>query len=219
MTPPPLTFPRPALDAALSAALDDHAGGGRARPSRLPSRIRKLLDLDRELTQQAPAGTGRAFTDHAGLGQGVDAAYTPLNAFCLALGLELLEAGFKQSEVVTWVRLTRPWLAREYPRILAGPAGAAVPRTQLALPGRSDRCYMVVSRILALDELPEVEEAVAGAGSRRTPVTFAPKFFHGPEDLAAALARSPSNVRRWLIIECRMLAVRLHNALLATRHA
>lgn len=211
------SFNRPTIDSALCLILDTTNGQQGSKHSRLPSRIKKLLDLDRTLAAETTRGTARAFTDHAGLKQGVDAAYTHFNVFCLALGLELLEAGFKQSEVVFWIRLTRRTLEEEYARILRGHvAGSASEGKPIPLPNKNDRCYMMVENILSEDSFPELKPAPTSRKSGAKPVAILPKFFYGTRELAAALDRTPTDLRRWLIIECRFLAVRLHNALVET---
>ena len=211
------SFNRPAIDSALRLILDSTKGPQDSQQSRLPSRIKKLLDLDRMLAAEATRGTARAFTDHAGLKQGVDAAYTHFNAFCLALGLELLEAGFKQSEVVLWIRLTRRTLETEYPRILREHlAGTAPEGEPLPLPNKKDRCYMMVENILSDDSFQELKPTPTSRKSGAKAVAILPKFFYGTRELAEALDRTPTDLRRWLIIECRFLAVRLHNALVET---
>lgn len=207
------SFARPSVDRALSKTLEADS----LRADRSASRTKKLLDLDRTLSAEATRGTARAFTDHAGLKQGVDAAYTHFNAFCLALGLELLEGGFKQSEVVIWIRLTRSTLETEYPRILRRHlAGTAPEEKPLPLPNKNDRCYMMVENILSEDSFPELKPAPSARKTGAKPVAILPKFFYGTQELAAAFDRTPSHLRRWLIIECRSLAVRLHNALIET---
>lgn len=197
------TINRPTLDAILAEIALASAPATHAATTRLTSRIKKLLDLDRMLSS-GPKRTPRAFTEHEGLRQGVDAAYTPFNAFCLALGLELLEAGFKQSEVVLWLRLVRPALETEHTRILA----TARPGHHLKEPGKHERLYMTVERILQASDLPDLK-ATGARGNER--VAIAPKLHAGSEALALALARSPSTMRRWLVIEYHVLAVRLWN--------
>ncbi len=199
----PPTINRPTLDAILTEIALAPVPATRAATTRLASRIKKLLDLDRTLST-GPKRTPRAFTEHEGLRQGVDAAYTPFNAFCLALGLELLEAGFKQSEVVLWLRLVRPALETEHTRIL----GAARSKSHLKEPGKHERLYMTVERILQASDLPDLKAAGARGNER---VAIAPKLHAGSEALALALARSPSTLRRWLVIEYHVLAVRLWN--------
>jgi hypothetical protein len=211
------SFNRPNVDNALCLILDNASGQAGKKQTRLPSRIKKLLDLDRALAAEATRGTARAFTDHAGLKQGVDAAYTHFNAFCLALGLELLESGFKQSEVVFWIRLTRSALEMAYAHILQGHLAVTMPEGKpLPLPSKNDRCYMMVENILSENSFPELKPAPTSRISGAKPVAIVPKFFYGTQELAAALDRSPSYLRRWLIIECRTLAVRLHNVLIET---
>lgn len=204
-------FDRPSVDQSLCAV---HTTNPIQQVNRLCARTKKLLDLDRSLASKATRGSPRAFTDHTGLKQGVDASYTHFNAFSLALGLELLEAGFKQSEVVLWLRLTRPWIEAEYAQILRGhirenfPDDAPIP-----LPNPRQRYYMSVEHLITPEDLPELKLPRKSTKGKNTPMAIVPKYFEGTDQLATAIGRAPSDVRRWLIIECRTLAVRLHNAL------
>ena len=65
-------------------------------------RIQKLLDLDRAGGFGAPSEF--AFHAAAPPGRGQEVHFTLLDAFCLAIGLDLLDVGFKQSEVVFLLR-------------------------------------------------------------------------------------------------------------------
>jgi hypothetical protein len=207
-------FPRPSIDSALCSIATSNAGQATRR---FQARIKKLLDLDRTFSAEATRGSPRAFTDHAGLKQGVDASYTHFNAFSLALGLELLEAGFKQSEVVLWLRLTRPWIEAEYAQILSGHFRENFSNdAPIPLPNTRQRCYMSVEHLITPEDLPELKLQSKVTKGKDTPLAIVPKFFEGTDQLGAAIGRAPSDVRRWLIIECRTLAVRLHNALIET---
>ena len=66
------------------------------------TRIKRLLEIDRSLEQtdlQAQPNSNFAFVappERAGS----EVAFTAFDAFCLAVALDLHDAGFKQSEVV-----------------------------------------------------------------------------------------------------------------------
>ncbi len=72
------------------------------------TRIKRLLELDRGEDLGAKTETPHArfaFADVAPEGKGTDVDFRPFNAFCLALALDLLDTGFKQSEIVFLLRL------------------------------------------------------------------------------------------------------------------
>src|SRR3990167_10252586 len=71
----------------------------RDAPPAFLARIKRLLEIDREVGQtgnKEPEDT--AFYSELPKGTGSDVGYSAFNAFCLALGLDLLDAGFKQGE-------------------------------------------------------------------------------------------------------------------------
>jgi hypothetical protein len=115
-----------------------------------------------------------------------------------------------------WLRLTRPWIEDEYETILFGHLrGNRNSNTELPLPGPRQRLYMCVEHLLSPEDLPELQQPRKRSKAAEIPLSIVPKFFEGSAEFAAALDRAPSDIRRWLIIECRTLAVKLHNALIA----
>ncbi len=97
--------------------------GGRSEggpPAKFLTRIKWLLDLDREKAfaeLEAVTGERYAFYDDAPQGHGVEVGYRPYAVFALAVALDLLDAGFKQAEVVYLLRGARGKLARVYRQI------------------------------------------------------------------------------------------------------
>ena len=98
------------------------------------TRVKRLLETDRH--DKVPAGQHRspvpyAFSSGEPEGQGVDAAFTSFDAFCLALALDLVDFGFKPSEIVFLLRYLRPVLEGTFQTILrdllpkASPADSA----------------------------------------------------------------------------------------------
>ena len=88
------------------------------------TRAKRLLETDRH--DKVPAGQQRppvpyAFSSGEPEGQGVDAAFTPFDAFCLALALDLVDFGFKPSEIVFLLRYLRPVLEGTFQTILREP--------------------------------------------------------------------------------------------------
>src|SRR5690349_17999088 len=78
------------------------------------TRIKRLLETDRHdkvpAGQDYPPPAAYAFSSGETEGQGVDAAFTSFDAFCLALALDLVDVGFKPSEIVFLLRYLRPEL-------------------------------------------------------------------------------------------------------------
>jgi hypothetical protein len=66
------------------------------------TRVKRLLDIDRHLDltgAEVPPEASYAFAAPPAI-EGAEAEYLAVDAFCLAIALDLLDAGFKQSEVV-----------------------------------------------------------------------------------------------------------------------
>ncbi|MET0183651.1 MAG: hypothetical protein ABW199_12280, partial [Caulobacterales bacterium] len=93
-------------------ALGGLANPRKAMPQLFRTRVKKLLDLDHVLPRgRARADKGFAFSSARPAGLGTDAAFTRLDTLCLAIGLDLLDLGFKQMEIVELVRALRAALA------------------------------------------------------------------------------------------------------------
>ena len=90
-------------------------------PQVFSTRIKRLLDIDRTMEPVDPAAPRHAFFEGAPPGKGTEVAFTPFDTFCLAVGLDMLDAGFKQSEVVFVLKHIRPELQQHHTRILRRP--------------------------------------------------------------------------------------------------
>src|SRR3954447_6225807 len=86
------------------------------------NRVKRLLEIDRTGASEAWKGKGQlAFSEDRPEGTGFDVAFTPYDAFILALGLDLLRMGFVQSEVVMLMNFLRPSLGKIFAKILQNP--------------------------------------------------------------------------------------------------
>lgn len=83
-------------------------------PPAFRTRVKKLLDLDRAGSVETSA---HAFSDAAPTGSGFEAAFSAFDVFCLALGLDLLDVGFKQAEIVFLLRAIRKSLRSAFDKI------------------------------------------------------------------------------------------------------
>lgn len=91
--------------------------GGMIRHEKPPSQItvptKRLLELDRTWAEEHEHQSNNArlaFFDEIPKGTGSDTSFSGEGVFCLALGLELLEFGFKQKEVVEKIASIRDQL-------------------------------------------------------------------------------------------------------------
>ena len=103
-------------------ALWQYQGRNRNAPGDLPkifrTRINRLLEIDREPNSDL---TRRAFCETGVVGTGNELRFTVFDTFVLGLGLDLLNAGFKQREVVFALSHIRPDLEKQFNKIDRGP--------------------------------------------------------------------------------------------------
>lgn len=161
-------------------------------PSIFRTRIRRLLELDRMRRRErdeVPAARF-AFHDAPPHGSGVEVRYTTFNAFCIALGLELLDIGFKQAEIVYLLRHLRAGLLEKFEQTHHEPAAFA------QASGIDHRRYLVLTKI-------EVKEIVPGkAKPRNLPYIEEPRFCEGVAGLHNEFDQgSPNHFRKAVVLE------------------
>lgn len=107
----------------IEEAISRLAGEKSAAPSsELRTRLKRLLDLDRNLGRNVrsndPEKSNYAFYSEDAPGRGVEVWFSAYEAFALSLGIRLLEHGWPQSLVVTTLRRLRPKLEAQHTRFL-----------------------------------------------------------------------------------------------------
>lgn len=183
------------------------------------TRIKRLLDLDREYdisNLDVAGGSDFAFVAPVEGGSGVEAAYGPVDAFCLGIGLELLDTGFKQGEIVVLMRHLRAELEHWFPTLLSRPSlldrQNHLARNHPNLPvierprGASladARVFLVLNRI----ELTEVLSVSPAMPNSNQAAFREPVFAQGMSGLAQDLARlMPLHQRTAIVLEVTLLA-------------
>lgn len=169
-----VTYKRGQVEWALWRAFTLARSPGDGPPPIFRTRIKRLLDLDRGLDA---AGLGSsppspfAFVEPAEGGSGVEAQYTPFDAFCLAIALDLLEVGFKQGEIVLLMRHLRDMLAEWFDDLLKRPSlidrQSHLAKHHPSLPAleRSDgrtpiadaRVFLILNRIEMTELMPAMQ--------------------------------------------------------------
>jgi hypothetical protein len=192
-------FQRGQVDEALWTLF---RSGQTPAPAKFLGRIRKLIDVDRKgevLSGAASAHAApHAFHTKPPRGQGYEAEFSPFDAFCIALALELLDLGFKQSEIVFLIRHIRGDLQRQFAEIIADPpAGRMTQETD-------KRVFMAVGKV----ELVERTGSAAAA-----PFILKPQFARGLEEGSALIDRLGYGERKTILLEIGNIAVLLCNAL------
>ena len=189
-------------------------------PKPFLTRIKRLLEIDR--SDSVPRGAEAvpaarfAFINQAPANKGTDVEFSAFNTFCLALGLDMLDAGFNQSEVVFVLRYIRNELEQEYQRALARPP---IPRTFRPaedipdLPSFEDRgirkadprIFVILDKVELVERLPTRK----AKGSKEAALIRKPVFGHGIEALREELHQLDYNHRRALVFEIAHTTVRV----------
>ena len=200
-----LTYGRGQVEWALWRTFAHNSATRGAPPKAFGTRVKRLLEIARDMAlsdREAQLGTDFAFVAPPEK-RGGDVNFAPFDAFCLAVALELLDAGFKQSEVVFLMRHVRIELERRFERILEGPNLNARRRSLAAkypnLPAekREGKAY-ADGRIFLLIKKFEITEALTSPklAGHTDPLFLEPVFCHGIEDLAGTLSEAMPDHRR-----------------------
>ena len=181
------------------------------------TRIKRLLELDRGEDLGAKTETPHArfaFADAAPEGKGTDVGFRPFNAFCLALALDLLDTGFKQSEIVFLLRHIRDDLETWFERILRSPPTGRQrirPQDRPEAPTLLDaggreyadcRVFVVINKI----EIKEIFQLLGGSKLASGPLIMEPVYCRGIEALRNELDRMGPDKRKAMIIEIAHVA-------------
>jgi hypothetical protein len=204
------TYKRGQVEWALWRCASHMHNAGAEPPKVFLTRIKRLLEVDR-----ADRGVDGfcAFADAPTDGQGTDAAFTVFDGFCLALALELLDAGFKQSEIVFLIRNIRDPLRVEFDRIMENPPpsrGRIRAEKKPDMPSYDHKeqrwaDYRVFALIRKV-EMTEVFPALSRGSHVGTPVILEPTFCRGIEDLQATLNELGSAFRKAMVLEIAAVA-------------
>jgi len=197
------TYGRGQVEWALWCSFDRARFGAGDVPQIFRTRMKRLLDIDRDLDlddAEVPPEADYAFAPPPSVETG-DVAYRAVDAFCLAIALDLLDAGFKQAEIVFLMRYLRPPLQKRFSKLLAPPSLISRQRYRAqdypGLPSYEDnggsfadrRLFVILQKI----ELTEISQA---SSRRAGPVILEPVFCAGATSLGAKLHDIMPNRRR-----------------------
>ena len=202
-------YGRGQVDWALWKTFARASSNTQAAPQIFLTRIKRLLELDRKLDlsdaeQQPKADYAFAPPQSAGSGE---VAYRAVDAFCLAISLDLLDVGFQQAEIVFLMRYLRPKLQKRFPGLLKPPSllsrGRHRAKDYPKLPSYEHHGHKWADRrlfvILQKVELKEIIPAHLRK-RHRGPVFFKPIFCAGVTALGAKLHERMPNHRRAVTI-------------------
>ncbi len=187
-------------------------GAPKAVPPPFANRVKRLLELDRKMEKDAMSETRQArfaFHDTPPGGKGAEQAYSPFNVFMLAIGLDFVEAGFKQLEVVFLLRHIRHWLIEHFEWIQNNPPAFRQrlhPKDRPDCPTYQDgRVEVADCRVFLLVDQSEFLELFPGMAEnwpKGRPIFLEPAFCRGVEELGVVLSdRMPNRRRKTFVLE------------------
>jgi hypothetical protein len=178
-------------------------------PQIFRTRIKRLLDIDRDLDlsdAEVPPEADYAFAPFPSSESG-EAPYSAVDAFCLAIALDLLDAGFKQAEIVFRMRYLRPELQKRFPKLLELPSLIDRQRRRAQdypdLPSYEDGGHRYADgRLFVILQKVELNEIIPDASGRHhaEPVILEPVFCAGVTALGAELHDIMPNRRRTAMV-------------------
>lgn len=174
-------------------------------PKNFLARIKRLLEIDRELDlsdRELRPDTEFAFVAPP-VKRGGDVAFSPFDTFCLAVALDLMDGGYKQSEVVFLMRYLRAGLEARFPAMLEAPRLNARRRFRasdypdLPVEMRNGTAY-ADGRLFLVIKKYEITEALASPEwtDEDDPLFLQPQFCSGVAELAEALSDALPDHRR-----------------------
>jgi hypothetical protein len=184
-----INYKRNQAEDALWAVFASRHGGAKVVPSAFVTRIKRLLEIDR--AEPVSRGSAHAFSEGPGCGKGRDSAFTEFNCVCVAIGLDMLDIGFKQREIVTFLRTHRQTIEKEIDfMLMLGEGHPSQRKNRFVTKPRNDdshdpRLYMIVHKLELTDALPDM----ASNSSKDRHATRRPVFGHGLKELAGKLDR------------------------------
>lgn len=208
------TFKRGQVEWALWRWQLDGRSAADDPPPRFLARVRKLLELDRrkEVLESEVPHAPYAFLENAPRGTGTDLELTLFDSVCLAVGLNMLDFGFKQAEVVFFLRHIRPNLRQPFARARSDPytrnrvfAHHAEHLPTYEERGRkyADRAiFMIVTRV---QSVAMIEEG--------TSLLSVPKFAYGRDKVRDQLAELGLRGGQAYVIELAYLITFINQAL------
>jgi hypothetical protein len=211
------TFKRNQVETALWQVFSRNTRAATPASSTFLTRIKRLLDVDRKFKENSvpDAPDAAAFVDEQP-GKGTHSTFSGFNAFCLAIGLDLMDLGFNQRDVVFLLKFIRPDLEKQYAWIMNNPP---IPRQQLAAEDRPNcphldedgfriadcRVYMLLTKV-------EFKE-VFGNADQDNPMIFAPTFCCGVNAVREALHTRSYELPKLVVLEIAHRAVMVSKAI------
>jgi hypothetical protein len=178
-------------------------GRGEEVPNAFLTRIKRLLELDRQPLDGD--NTVMAFSSsNETVGKGSEAIFSTFDAFCLCLGLDLLDLGFKQSEVVFFLRHTRKDIQDIYSEILK--TSKVHGRNRYGI-NKDSAVFMIIRKIELKELFPLIPKEHKG------PVISPPEFCFGSKEFTEKTLDTANRYRKFIVIELAKIAALLNDFL------
>jgi hypothetical protein len=182
------------------------------------ARVKHLLQIDRSGQGRGhpadPPPVEYALSSGRTEGTGFDATFTAFDAFCLAIAIDLLRAGFKQSEVFLFMIHLRPRLEGPFVEILRAPptfssrlARNAAGEIGEGRPRDDHRVFLVINRVEFSETFPAFPDMTQKRS--KAPILPDPFFCFGVDDLRDKLDGMDHIFRRAIVIEIAHMAAKV----------
>jgi hypothetical protein len=116
-------YKRNQVQEAVRRVLEADLAGARDQ-DQIRSRLKRLLDVDRELGRETGSGDPEratfAFYSEDGRGKGAENDFSEYEAYALFLAYQMMQHGWTQGFVVAQLRRIRPTLEKQHRRIVPG---------------------------------------------------------------------------------------------------
>ena len=185
-------------------------------PQVFQSRIKKMLNLDRipDMTPWEGLEDTWVFYDEPGQGVGSEELFSTFHAFMMSMAIELLNIGLKQSEVIFFLKHTKPVLHKQFSRIYRrSNKKAPVSNSNRSPQGIRRTVWMTVRRVETQEAHPGFQKKI---GEKKIPLFMEPKFFEGFDAVAKEFSMHLSLYRHAILIEIADPALMLPAYLAAT---
>ncbi len=195
---------------------------GAQPPEEFLIRVKRLLEVDwnRDTSKDSEVRHPRfAFRDGRGKGggKGWEVSYTLFNVCCLGWGLELLDVGLKQSEVVFLLRHLCKEFQQEFEYILENPPAPGqrmAAEDRPSCPSYEDQGLVLADcRVYAIIQMVKFKELfphLKGRKILRQPIFPTPVFCHGYAEAAKELhrmQRDPLQYRKAFVMEIAHMVI------------
>jgi len=167
------------------------------------TRIKRLLELDRQ-PLDSKATTMAFSSSNQPLGKGSEATFSGFDVFCICLALDLLDLGFKQSEVVFFLRHTRKDIQEIYGEILKTSKVHGGNRYGI---NKDNGVFMIIRKIELKELFPLIPKEHKG------PVISPPEFCFGSKEFMGKTLDTANRYRKFIVIELAKIAALLNDFL------